>query len=357
MRIPTVTRAVVSLAAAALVATAPAAASVPAPALVAAAVPAVPASAANDDRITWSVVPADASGPDGRRVVDLVLEPGERATEHVAVTNQSATEVTFALSANDGYLTERGSFDMRPSSVPPVDGGAWIAVPDEVVVAPGETEVVPFEVAAPSDAVPGDHPAGVAASVRTGGEMQVETRVGVRVNLRTPGEAVASMSAKPLGVSFSQGSGPLEPGELVVRYAVVNDGTVALRTTSRVRAESRLGGPAASAATGEPLEVLPGGRREVTVTVPGVWPVGPFGVESVVSAAAADGGPDIPAPADVVLAGSAWALPLLQALVLLALVLAGWAVRRAVLARRTRLDRLIETARAEGRAEAFAGRG
>jgi hypothetical protein len=163
------------------------------------------------------------------------------------------------------------------------------------------------------------------------------------------------MTAEPLGVSFTPGSGPLEPGEFKVRYAVVNDGTVALRTTSQVRAESTFGGPAASAPTGEALEVLPGGRREVTVTVPGVWPMGPFGVESVVSAAVADGGPDVPAPADVVLADSAWALPLLQALVLLALVLAGWAVRQALRARRARLDRLIETARAEGRAEAFAG--
>jgi hypothetical protein len=344
MHIVTVVRGVV-----ALVATAVAATSAPATAFAV-------ARAADGDRITWSVAPADPSGPDGRRVVDLVLEPGERATEHVAVSNQSATEVTFALSANDGYLTERGSFDMRPSSVPPADGGAWITVPDEVVVGPGETEVVPFEVVAPADAVPGDHPAGVAASVRSGGEMRVESRVGVRVNLRTPGEVVASMSAEPLGASFTPGSGLLEPGELVVRYAVVNDGTVALRTTSRVRAESGFGGPAASAPTGEAVEVLPGGRREVTVTVPGVWPVGPLGVESVISAAVADGGPDVPAPADVTLADAAWALPLLQVLVLLALVLAGWAVSRALRVRRARLGRLIESARAEGRAEVLAGR-
>ena len=316
-----------------------------------------PAAAADDGRVTWSVVPADESDPDGRRVIDLELEPGERATEHVAVSNQSAAEVTFALSANDGYLTERGSFDMRPSSVPPTDGGAWITVPSEVTVAPGETEVVPFEVAAPADAVPGDHPAGVAASVRSGGEMRVESRVGVRVNLRVPGEVVASMSAEPLGVSFAQGPGLFEPGELVVRYAVVNNGTVALRTTSRVSAQSRIGGPSASAPVGETLEVLPGGRREITVRVPGVWPLGPFGVEAVVSAAVADGGPDVLAPADVTLADTAWALPLLHALALLALALVGWAVRRALRARRARLDRLIERARAEGRAEALVSPG
>lgn len=332
-----------------------------------------PASAADDDgRVTWSVVPAEASGPDGRRVVDLELAPGERATEHVAVSNHSAAEVTFALSANDGYLTGRGSFDMRPSAVEPVDGGAWISVPDEVVVGPGETEVVPVEVAAPADALPGDHPAGVAASVRSGGEMQVESRVGVRMNLRVPGDVVAALDADLLGVSFTQGPSLFEPGLLVVRYAVVNDGTVALRTTARVGADSGLGGPDASAPQGEALEVLPGGRREVSVEVPGVWPLGPFGVEAVVGAVVAGGGAgggdgagdggagdgdagDVPAPADVTLTDTAWALPLLHALVLLVLVLVGWAVRRALRARRSRLDQLIERARAEGRAEVLAG--
>ncbi|WP_285104877.1 DUF916 domain-containing protein [Promicromonospora sp. MEB111] len=318
----------------------------------------VPA-AADDGRVTWSVVPADAAGPDGRRVVDLELAPGARATEHVAVSNHSAEEVTFALSANDGYLTERGSFDMRPSAVEPVDGGAWIAVPDEVVVGPGETEVVSVEVAAPADALPGDHPAGVAASVRSGGEMQVESRVGVRVNLRVPGDVVAALDADLLGVSFLHGPSLFEPGSLVVRYAVVNDGTVALNTTALVGADSALGGPHASAPRGEALEVLPGGRREISVEVPGVWPLGPFGVEAVVGATVAEGaaGGDVPAPADVVLTDTAWALPLLHALVLLALVLVGWAVRRALRARRSRLDRLIERARAEGRAEVLASRG
>lgn len=317
-------------------------------------------AAADDGRVTWSVVPADAAGPDGRRVVDLELAPGERATQHVAVSNHSAQEVTFALSANDGYLTERGSFDMRPSSVPPVDGGAWVTLPDEVVVGAGETEVVPFEVVAPADAVPGDHPAGVAASVRSGGEMQVESRVGVRVNLRVPGEVVAALDAELLGVSFTQGSGLFEPGALVVRYAVVNDGTVALRTTARVDAASALGGPSASAPEGESLEVLPGGRREIAVEVPGVWPLGPFGVDAVVGATVAEGaagGGEVPPPDDVTLTDTAWALPLLHALVLLALVLVAWAVRRALRVRRSRLDRLIEKARAEGRAEVLAGQG
>ncbi|MFI8527195.1 hypothetical protein ACIGB8_22255 [Promicromonospora sukumoe] len=351
MRISSVVRVVVGLA------VLTSAALCPVPAATAAPV-AVAAFAADDDgRVTWSVAPADADGPDGRRVLDLELAPGERATEHVAVSNHSAEEVTFALSANDGYLTERGSFDMRPSAVEPVDGGAWIGVPDEVVVGPGETEVVPVQVVAPADAVPGDHPAGVAASVRSGGEMQVESRVGVRVNLRVPGEVVAALDADLLGVSFTQGSGLFEPGALVVRYAVVNDGTVALRTTSRVAADSALGGPDASAPSGEALEVLPGGRREISVEVPGVWPLGPFGIEAVVGATVADGAPDVAPPADVTLTDTAWALPLLHLLVLLALVLVGWAVRRALRVRRSRLDRLVERARAEGRAEVLASRG
>ncbi|GAB2502270.1 hypothetical protein GCM10027063_47000 [Promicromonospora xylanilytica] len=142
-----------------------------------------------------------------------------------------------------------------------------------------------------------------------------------------------------------------------MRYSVVNDGTVALRATSPVRASAALGGAAASAPAGEPVEVLPGGRREVSVTVPGIWPIGPYDVEAVVGASVAQGGQEAPAPSDVTLAGTAWALPLPHLLVLLVLVLAGWALRRASRARRTRLDRLIAKARAEGRAEAMAAAG
>lgn len=157
---------------------------------------AVRSASAGDMPITWSVRPADENGPDGRRVIDVVLEPGERTTEHVVVTNHSSVPVTFSITANDGYLTERGNFDMLPSGTPPTDGGSWLSVPDGAPVGAGESVVVPVEITVPESAEPGDHPAGVAASViSTGSEVAVESRVGVRVNLTVAGEAASALDA------------------------------------------------------------------------------------------------------------------------------------------------------------------
>ncbi|WP_030512641.1 hypothetical protein, partial [Microbispora rosea] len=38
---------------------------------------------------TWSVVPANANGPDGRSVIDIELPAGQQVTEHIAVVNRS----------------------------------------------------------------------------------------------------------------------------------------------------------------------------------------------------------------------------------------------------------------------------
>jgi hypothetical protein len=59
----------------------------------------------------------------------------------------------------------------------------------------------------------------------------------------------------------------------------------------------------------------------------------------------------------VPLTGTAWALPLPHLLLLVVLALVTWAARRALRVRRARIDRLVERARAEGRAEALAASG
>lgn len=303
---------------------------------------AIAAGTPADAPITWSVAPADASGPDGRRVIDAVLEPGQESLEHVAVTNHSAVPVTFSISANDGYLTERGSFDMLPSGTPPVDGGAWLGVPEQAVVGAGETVVVPVQIAVPETAEPGDHPAGIAASIRSAGsEVAVESRVGVRVNLTVAGEAVAGLDAQVTGVSYEPSWNPFAPGDLVVHYEAVNTGTVGLAAAAS----------AAGADGGEPRELLPGGRVERSVRVPDVWPAGRVTTELTVEPRLRDG-TAVAAPPAVTLTATAWALPLAQLLFLLLLVLLVLVVRRLLRRRRDRLRRLLAQARAEGAAEA-----
>ncbi|TDD72402.1 hypothetical protein E1262_03625 [Jiangella aurantiaca] len=325
-------------------------------AVLAAAAPIAPVALAGaaDAPITWSVRPADEHGPDGRRVIDVVLEPGQRVVEHVAVTNHSAVPVTFSISANDGYLTERGSFDMLPSDTPPIDGGAWLGVPEQATVGAGESVVVPVEVAVPETAEPGDHPAGIAASIlSTGSEVAVESRVGVRVNLTVAGEAVAALDATIIDVSYEPSWNPFAPGDLVVHYEAVNTGTVAA-SAAAVAGATTLLGDVDEVDGGEPRELLPGGRIEQSVRVSGVWPLGPVDARLAVEPLLDEASTVSAAPAMVTLTATAWALPLAQLLLLLLLVLLVLVVRRLLRRRRARLEELLAQARAEGAAAARA---
>ena len=49
------------------------------------------------------------------------------------------------------------------------DAGTWIRIQDSIDVASGADVVVPFTITVPDDATPGDHLAGVAAAIRSGG--------------------------------------------------------------------------------------------------------------------------------------------------------------------------------------------
>lgn len=310
-------------------------------------------------RLTWTVAPADENGPDGRRVIDLELAPGRSATEHLAVTNYSDAPTTFAITANDGYLTERGSFDMRSSDTRPTDGGTWISVPDEVRIDPGETAVVPVRITAPRDALPGDHPAGVAASVRSSDNgVLIENRMGVRVNLSVPGEATASLAVEVLDATYEPSWNPFAPGGVTVRYRLHNDGNVTLGATTHPGARARWGGGAGTAPATDVREILPDGTTDLTATVDGVWPLGPVAVQVSADPTVAEDSAraaDVALPGTVTATASVWALPIPQLIVLALLALLVLVVRDTRSRRRRRLEALLERARAEGAARALAG--
>ncbi|WP_238011761.1 hypothetical protein KZZ52_13330 [Dactylosporangium sp. AC04546] len=316
--------------------------------LAAAPAPAVAEPAKGD--VTWSVVPANAAGPDSRRVIDLALGGGEKVTEHVAVTNHSGRPVVFTVDANDGYLTESGLFDMRAADVAPTDGGSWITVPDNVTVAGGATAVIPVVIAVPARATPGDHPAGVTASLDTAaGQVRVQNRVGVRINLRVTGALDARLAVADVHATYHRSWNPFAAGTLDVRYTVSNPGNVRAAANTRVTTAHLFGKHTwTDPSSARAREVFPGGTREFATRLTGRWPLGRISTTVTVSAAA--DGAAVAAPAEVTVTG--WALPIPQFLLALAVVLAVFAVRAWRRRRRAGLERLLAQARAEGRASA-----
>lgn len=305
--------------------------------------------------VTWAMSPADESGPDGRSWVELELDPGASATEHLAVRNFGDREVTFAITAADGYFTPTGRFNMLPSDATSVDAGTWISVDDQVTVAPGGTAVLPFTVEVPDDATPGDHAAGIAASIYTestgeGAGLGVESRVGFRVMTRVTG-AVEPGLAVTTNPDYVTSWNPFEPGRVEFEYVLENTGNVRLAVSGSVEH----GGttfPAPDSEQAQPIELLPGDRRTLTIQVPDVWPTVvvtlPLTITQAVITPDGEASQLDPVERDV----TVWAIPWPQLVIViaLALMITGlfWGRRR----RTKQIEQLVDQAREAGRREA-----
>lgn len=305
------------------------------------------------DTITWAVDPATADGPDGRAWAELDLDPGEVVTDHLAVRNLGEQEATFALKAADGYFTDKGRFSMLTSSQTSTAAGTWIEVQDAVTVEPGGTVVVPFTVTVPENATPGDHAAGIAASVTMingsgSGAMDVESRIGFRVMTRVSGEIAPGLVVDQLSTSYDMTWNPVAPGAIGATVMLSNTGNVALTvdgTASAGGSTSALGFTDGAPA----VELLPGDSRLVSATITDVWPMGPIDTE--ITAAARIQGTDTVVPA-VAAAVTTWALPWSQLLVLAGVALLILAWRSGRRGSRRRRQELLDQAREEGRSQA-----
>ena len=319
--------------------------------------PAQGARAAADEapEVRWSVVPADADGPDGRRAVEHELDPGETVEEFFAVRNVSDAEVVFRLTAADGFYTRTGRFDILPADQESVDAGTWISLPETVSVPGGETVVVPFSITVPDRAEPGDHAAGITASVLSvqsaedGTSVGVESRVGFRVLTRVAGEIAPAASLASLSGDYTVSWNPLRPGETTVSFDVVNDGNTRLLAEGAVSAG---GQTVAFPAEGEsPQELLPGDSRTLTVLVEDVWPlfVVPATVTLTPTVLTFSESSETLAP--VAAEVTVWAVPWPQLGILAGIGLLLWAILWGRVRSRRRLATLLEQAREEARAE------
>ncbi|MDR7381747.1 hypothetical protein [Promicromonospora iranensis] len=341
MKNPLVPLAVLTLVAASSLAAAPAAAA--------------PARAAQDDVVTWSVRPGDEKGEDGRAWVEWAADPGQSRTEHMVVVNHSDDAVEFLLTSADGYFTDTGRFNMLPSDQESVAAGTWIELPESVTVAAGAAEVVPFTVTVPDDAEPGDHAAGVAASVHStgGGEVAVESRVGFRVMTRVLGELAPALGLTA-SASYTGDPNPFEAGTVDVVYELENTGNTRLNARPEISLSGPFGLGDRTLRGDEIVEIAPGETRHGTVRFRDAWPLLAYDVSVVAQ--------PLPISDELSFAGverasartTVLAMPWPQLLVLvLAALLTTWSVWRRRREKR-RTAELVARAREEALAEAGA---
>ena len=129
----------------------------------------------------------------------------------------------------------------------------------------------------PDRAEPGDHAAGITASVLSvqsgddGASVGVESRVGFRVLTRVKGEITPAAAVNGVSPTYTTSWNPLRPGDLTVTFDVVNEGNTRLLAKGVVDAG---GQQVAFPAEGENAqELLPGDTRTLSVVVEDVWPL------------------------------------------------------------------------------------
>lgn len=330
--------------------------------------------------VSWGVRPTSATGDNSRSSFAFSVKPGVEIDDYLGVSNQGTTETTFQTYAADATNDlKRGGFSLKPSSVKAVDLGSWIHFRSATVtVAPGQEARIPVTIVVPSDAHPGDHTAGIIASIfrastkSEGKQVRVEERVAVRVYLHVAGAVAASVVANGVTSTFEPSLNPFSGGQTTVNYSIKNSGNVRVDVSQHLNISGLFGLPLGQIEGTLVTNLLPGQSVQQHISAPGIFPAllvwsnlslttrAP--TDTVTAATTLTDGGVVAAPAtaptyssftaESVTAAIPWGLLLLLCILIAAI----WLVTRYLAATRDRVYLAIDAAAAEARASALAER-
>jgi hypothetical protein len=237
-----------------------------------------PAAAAD-----WAVAPAANQFGAGREHLRYTIDPGAAVQDGLVVRNAGAAPLRLAL---------------RPAA------SGWVRLArDAVTVAPGRSAEVPFSVAPPRDAEPGDYEGAIVATAGGG-------RLDVPIRLRVGGALKPGLAVEDVQLDGSS-----------VRFTVRNTGNAILTARPRVKVSGPFGRFAVESDALRPSpELLPGetwkGRTSVKDVTPAVRLTATVTVLGLLTDAAGSSSP----LAAVQGSGHGWSVPWLPVIAVLAVV-------------------------------------
>ncbi|MFJ7073078.1 WxL protein peptidoglycan domain-containing protein [Streptomyces sp. NPDC098781] len=230
-------------------------------------------------RTTFGVQPSAAKKPDARPNFSYGATPGALVKDHIAVFNYGTKPLTLRVYAQDAFTTADGGFDLFAAKHKPTDAGSWIELRKDQVKIPARSRViVPFTLTVPAKATPGDHTAGIVASLSAAGaddkgsKVALDQRVGARVYLRVAGALTPRLAVEDLRTVYDGTANPFGTGSATVTYTVRNTGNVRLAAHQTVTVRDGLGGTAEVSGPRDLPELLPGDSVAVTAKATGVLP-------------------------------------------------------------------------------------
>lgn len=240
---------------------------------------AAPADATEEVR-RWTLTPAAADGAGNRSEFSYFADQGTSVDDAVTLFNLGNTQLTFRVYAADAFTSDNGEFDVQSGDVEPTDAGSWVTLEQELVTVPaGQQVTIPMTVSVPVDATPGDHAAGVVASVyddRPVDPMQpvkVDFRTGTRLYLRVTGDLYPELAITDLATTYNPAGNP-GSGSTDVSFKVENRGNVRLGGTATVTVNGPFGVREQSVELPPIDELLPGGDVTITTRIDDVPAMG-----------------------------------------------------------------------------------
>ncbi len=282
----------------------------------------VAAHAAPADELSWSIKPG---GDASRTNFSYELEPGDQRKDSFEVTNLGAQEISLAVYAADGITSGSGALDLLPADEPSTVVGAWVKVDQpQIMLSPGETEIVDFTLAVPKNTEPGDYVGGLISSyveASGGSTVVVDRRLATRMNVRVGGEGTVALQVQDPSIGTTPAWNPFAPAAATVSFTLKNTGTVRARGPYTITTQ----GPFGLGATSQTFaadELIPGGSATVVQRIEGIWPLFRLGTEVSVAPEGIDGSPGEPSTAGT----AVWAVPWGQLVLLVLLVIVAIAI-------------------------------
>ncbi|NQX26215.1 DUF916 domain-containing protein [Microbacteriaceae bacterium VKM Ac-2854] len=233
-----------------------------------------PVASAAADSAGWSIGPTAAADGGTRANFDYAVDPGTSVTDAITVRNDGATALALRIYPADAFTTREGNIDVLTSGTASADAGTWIALgTSTLTLDPGEAQSVPFTVTVPADARPGDHPAGIVTSLVTddaAAQVQVDRRLGSRMQIRVSGELVPAVEVSDPQVSFSGSWNPLAVGFVSVGYTLQNTGNTRVTAIADAVVAGPFGIVPVNSAPVQLPEVLPGSTIDVSERLDGI---------------------------------------------------------------------------------------
>ncbi len=313
-------------------------------------------AAADTDDVTWTVRTESNRLGAERTSFGYTINPGATIDDGLDVANRGTEPLELGVYAADGFTTDSGQFDILIAGEKSVGVGAWVRLgTDSIAVQPGETVTVPFTVAVPDNATPGDYAGGIVTSLAQPDDaagIGVDRRLGIRVSLRVGGDLKPSLAVGDVHVAWDGGLNPFAGGDAAVTYTLRNTGNTLLSAQQAATVAGPFGWFAMDAGElAAPPQLLPGESWTQTVTVPGVAALflltGTATATPIVTDASGTTSPLTP----VVASGTGWAVPWTLLAILVVIVLLAIFVprllRRRRAAKRAREDARVQEAVAE----------